>query len=225
MFERFTDRGRRVLVLAQEEARLLNHAFIGTEHILLGLIHEGDGVAARALADLGISLESVRERVEETIGLSGTPPAGSPPFTPRAKKVLELSMREALELGHHYIGTEHMLLGLLREGEGVASQVLVSMGADLAGVRQHVIQLISGWQGTESVGAATAVSVSTGASWSQLTLSDRQESAFVQCSFCGRQPPASGKLVSGRDAFICEHCLAEWTVRLSEEEGDSPAVE
>ncbi len=153
MFERFTDRARRVLVLAQEEARLLNHSFIGTEHILLGLIHEGEGVAAKALESLGVSLEAVREKVEETIGLAGTAPTGSPPFTPRAKKVLELSLREALQLGHSYIGTEHMLLGLVREGEGVAAQVLVSLGADLPRVRQQVIQLLSGYQGKESVGA------------------------------------------------------------------------
>ena len=149
MFERFTDRARRVLVLAQEEARLLNHNFIGTEHILLGLIHEGEGVAAKALESLGISLEAVREKVEETIGPAGNAPAGSPPFTPRAKKVLELSLREALQLGHNYIGTEHMLLGLVREGEGVAAQVLVSLGADLSRVRQQVIQLLSGYQGKE----------------------------------------------------------------------------
>ncbi|MGD0742966.1 MAG: ATP-dependent Clp protease ATP-binding subunit [Acidimicrobiales bacterium] len=153
MFERFTDRARRVLVLAQEEARLLNHSFIGTEHILLGLIHEGDGIAAKALESLGISLEAVREKVEETIGPAGTAPTGSPPFTPRAKKVLELSLREALQLGHNYIGTEHMLLGLVREGEGVAAQVLQSLGADLPRVRQQVIQLLSGYQGRETVGA------------------------------------------------------------------------
>ncbi len=153
MFERFTDRARRVLVLAQEEARLLNHSFIGTEHILLGLIHEGEGVAAKALESLGISLEAVREKVEETMGVAGTAPSGSPPFTPRAKKVLELSLREALQLGHSYIGTEHMLLGLVREGEGVAATVLVSLGADLGRVRQQVIQLMSGNQGKESVGA------------------------------------------------------------------------
>src|SRR5450755_3676260 len=131
VFERFTDRARRVLVLAQEEARLLNHSFIGTEHILLGLIQEGEGVAATTLKSLGISLEGARERVERTIGVLGGPPSGSPPFTPRAKKVLELSLREALQLGHSYIGTEHILLGLVREGEGVAAQVLVSLGADL----------------------------------------------------------------------------------------------
>ncbi len=149
MFERFTDRARRVLVLAQEEARLLNHSFIGTEHILLGLIHEGEGLAAKALESLGISLEAVREKVEETIGPAGSAPTGSPPFTPRAKKVLELSLREALQLGHNYIGTEHMLLGLVREGEGVAAQVLISLGADLSRVRQQVIQLLSGYQGRE----------------------------------------------------------------------------
>src|SRR5476649_2462858 len=153
VFERFTDRARRVLVLAQEEARLLNHSFIGTEHILLGLIHEGEGLAAKALESLGISLEAVREKVEETMGVAGTAPSGSPPFTPRAKKVLELSLREALQLGHSYIGTEHMLLGLVREGEGVAATVLVSLGADLGRVRQQVIQLMSGNQSKESVGA------------------------------------------------------------------------
>ena len=153
MFERFTDRARRVLVLAQEEARLLNHSFIGTEHILLGLIHEGEGLAAKALESLGISLEAVREKVEETIGPAGSAPTGSPPFTPRAKKVLELSLREALQLGHNYIGTEHMLLGLVREGEGVAAQVLQSLGADLPRVRQQVIQLLSGYQGREAANA------------------------------------------------------------------------
>src|ERR1022692_133660 len=155
MFERVTDRARRVVFLAQEEARMLNHNYIGTEPILLGLIHEGEGVAAKALESLGISLEAVREKVEETIGMAGTAPSGSPPFTPRAKKVLELSLREALQLGHSYIGTEHLLLGLVREGEGVAAQVLVSLGADLGRVRQQVIQLMSGHQGKEAVGAGT----------------------------------------------------------------------
>jgi ATP-dependent Clp protease ATP-binding subunit ClpC len=158
LFERFTDRARRVLVLAQEEARLLNHSFIGTEHILLGLIHEGEGLAAKALESLGISLEAVREKVEETIGPAGSAPTGSPPFTPRAKKVLELSLREALQLGHNYIGTEHMLLGLVREGEGVAAQVLQSLGADLPRVRQQVIQLLSGYQGREASGQQTSSS-------------------------------------------------------------------
>jgi ATP-dependent Clp protease ATP-binding subunit ClpC len=147
VFERFTDRARRVVVLAQEEARLLNHNYIGTEHILLGLIHEGEGVAAKALESLGISLEKVRQQVEEIIGAGQSPPSGHIPFTPRAKKVLELSLREALQLGHNYIGTEHILLGLIREGEGVAAQVLVKLGADLGRVRQQVIQLLSGYSG------------------------------------------------------------------------------
>ncbi len=149
MFERFTDRARRVVVLAQEEARLLNHNYIGTEHILLGLIHEGEGVAARALESMSISLESVRFQVVEIIGQGSQAPSGHIPFTPRAKKVLELSLREALQLGHNYIGTEHILLGLIREGEGVAAQVLQQLGADLPKVRQTVIQLLSGVQGEE----------------------------------------------------------------------------
>ncbi|MEU3454109.1 ATP-dependent Clp protease ATP-binding subunit [Micromonospora sp. NPDC006766] len=156
MFERFTDRARRVVVLAQEEARMLNHNYIGTEHILLGLIHEGEGVAAKALESLGISLEGVRQQVEEIIGQGQQAPSGHIPFTPRAKKVLELSLREALQLGHNYIGTEHILLGLIREGEGVAAQVLVKLGADLNRVRQQVIQLLSGYQGKEPAAAGTA---------------------------------------------------------------------
>src|SRR5262245_30039124 len=155
MFERFTDRARRVVVLAQEEARMLNHNYIGTEHILLGLIHEGEGVAAKALESLGISLEGVRQQVEEIIGQGQQAPSGHIPFTPRAKKVLELSLREALQLGHNYIGTEHILLGLIREGEGVAAAVLVKLGADLNRVRQQVIQLVSGHEGTAPVESGT----------------------------------------------------------------------
>ncbi len=162
MFERFTDRARRVVVLAQEEARMLNHNYIGTEHILLGLIHEGEGVAAKALESLGISLEGVRDQVEEIIGQGQTAPAGHIPFTPRAKKVLELSLREALQLGHNYIGTEHILLGLIREGEGVAAQVLQKLGADLNRVRQQVIQLLSGYAGGEGQGSGQKAGVSGG---------------------------------------------------------------
>src|SRR5690242_16072776 len=161
VFERFTDRARRVVVLAQEEARLLNHNYIGTEHILLGLIHEGEGVAAKALESLGISLEAVRAQVEEIIGHGGSAPSGHIPFTPRAKKVLELSLREALQLGHNYIGTEHILLGLIREGEGVAAQVLVKLGADLSRVRQQVIQLLSGYAGGKESAPAGGGSEST----------------------------------------------------------------
>ena len=157
MFERFTDRARRVVVLAQEEARMLNHNYIGTEHILLGLIHEGEGVAAKALESLGISLEAVRSQVEEIIGQGQSAPTGHIPFTPRAKKVLELSLREALQLGHNYIGTEHILLGLIREGEGVAAQVLQKLGADLNRVRQQVIKLLSDSKGVEPAGQAGEV--------------------------------------------------------------------
>jgi ATP-dependent Clp protease ATP-binding subunit ClpA len=158
MFERFTDRARRVVVLAQEEARLLNHDYIGTEHILLGLAREGDGVAARALESLEISLEAVRQQVEEIIGRGKRAPTGHIPFTPRAKKVLELSLREAHQLGHNYIGTEHILLGLIREGEGVAAQVLVRLGADLNRVRQQVIRLLAD-RDPEAIGPVAVASL------------------------------------------------------------------
>jgi ATP-dependent Clp protease ATP-binding subunit ClpA len=141
MFEKFSDRARRVVVLSQEEARLLNHNYIGTEHILLGLVHEGEGVAARALGSLNIRLDAVRREVEQIIGQGGSSPSEHIPFTPRAKKVLELSLREAIQLGHNYIGTEHILLGVVREGEGVACQVLVKLGASLPKVRARVLQL------------------------------------------------------------------------------------
>src|ERR1700685_2699940 len=154
MFERFTDRARRVVVLAQEEARMLNHNYIGTEHLLRGLIQEGEGVAAKALESLGISLEAVRQQVEEIIGRGQQAPSGHIPFTPRAKQVLKLALHEALQLGHNYIGTEHILLGLIREGEGVAAQVLVRLGADLDTVRQQVIELLHGYQGEGQTTAA-----------------------------------------------------------------------
>ncbi len=160
MCERFTDRARRVVVLAQEEARHLDHDYIGTEHILLGLIHEGEGVAARSLTALDISLEAVRNQVKEIIGRGSEAPTGHIPFTPRAKKVLELSLREALQLGHNYIGTEHILLGLIREGEGVAAQVLVKLGGSLDRVRQQVIQILAGASAlqTEVAGMPTRIS-------------------------------------------------------------------
>jgi len=206
VFERFTDRARRVLVLAQEEARVLNHGFIGTEHILLGLMDEGEGVGAKALEQLEVSVDDARRMVEEIVGASGNPPTGSPPFTPRAKKVLELSLREALQLGHNYIGTEHILLGLLREGEGVAAQVLVSLGLDLDRVRQEVVQLLSGYQSPAVLEPG----------WS-----GRRRGELVACSFCGRRPPDSGRLVSGRaGVFICELCLTELSGRLHGEEDD-----
>jgi ATP-dependent Clp protease ATP-binding subunit ClpC len=149
MFERFTDRARRVMDLAQDEARRLNHNYIGTEHLLLGLVREGEGVAAKALTSLGIGLDAVRQQVEEAVGQGQQAVPERIPFTPRAKKVLQLARREALQLGHAYIGTEHILLGLVREGEGVAAGVLVQLGGDLNPVRQRVIQLLHGTQGME----------------------------------------------------------------------------
>jgi ATP-dependent Clp protease ATP-binding subunit ClpC len=158
MFERFTDRARRVVVLAQEEARMLNHNHIGTEHILLGLIHEGDGVGARALESLGISLVAVRQQVEEIIGRGKQTPSGHIPFTPRAKKVLELSLREAKEFGHSYIGTEHILLGLIHEGDSMAARLLVKLGADLDRTRQEVVQVLHGRAGEDVTGAGSPLS-------------------------------------------------------------------
>lgn len=189
MFERFTDRARRVVVLAQEEARMLNHNYIGTEHILLGLIHEGEGVAAKGLEALGISLEGVRAQVEEIIGQGQQAPSGHIPFTPRAKKVLELSLREALQLGHNYIGTEHILLGLIREGEGVAAQVLVKLGADLNRVRQQVIQLLSGYQGKE---AATSSGPAEGIPSTSLVL-DQFGRNLTQAAREGKLDPVIGR--------------------------------
>jgi ATP-dependent Clp protease ATP-binding subunit ClpA len=152
MFERFTDRGRRVVMLAQEEARLLDHNYIGTEHLLLGLVREGEGVAAEALASFGISLEAVRQQVEEIIGRGQQPPSGHIPFTARAKQVLDLSAREADALGHSYVTTEHLLLGLLREGTGVGVQVLVRLGANLNAVQDQVLQLMHGQPGRHMAG-------------------------------------------------------------------------
>ncbi|WP_203842784.1 Clp protease N-terminal domain-containing protein, partial [Winogradskya humida] len=187
MFERFTDRARRVVVLAQEEARMLNHNYIGTEHILLGLIHEGEGVAAKALESLGISLEGVRQQVEEIIGQGQQAPSGHIPFTPRAKKVLELSLREALQLGHNYIGTEHILLGLIREGEGVAAQVLVKLGADLNRVRQQVIQLLSGYQGKEPAASGEPAAPSSS------TVLDQFGTNLTQAAREGKLDPVIGR--------------------------------
>ena len=189
MFERFTDRARRVVVLAQEEARMLNHNYIGTEHILLGLIHEGEGVAAKSLESLGVSLESVRSQVEEIIGQGQQAPSGHIPFTPRAKKVLELSLREALQLGHNYNGTEHILLGLIREGEGVAAQVLVKLGADLNRVRQQVIQLLSGYQGKEPL---TSGAPSEGTPSTSLVL-DQFGRNLTQAARDGKLDPVIGR--------------------------------
>jgi ATP-dependent Clp protease ATP-binding subunit ClpC len=205
MFERFTDRARRVVVLAQEEARLLNHNYIGTEHILLGLVREGEGVAAQALTSMSIELDAVRGKVEEIIGQGQAAPTGHIPFTPRAKKVLELSLREALQLSHNYIGTEHILLGLLREGEGVAAQVLQTLGAELDRVRQAVIRLLGEKGQGPSAGPHEEVEGEGGlpgprcprcnadlavfATYRTITVPDEEESAgrkaaFVFCRSC-----------------------------------------
>ncbi|WP_344819410.1 Clp protease N-terminal domain-containing protein, partial [Actinoplanes cyaneus] len=191
MFERFTDRARRVVVLAQEEARMLNHNYIGTEHVLLGLIHEGEGVAAKALESLGVSLEGVRQQVEEIIGQGQQAPSGHIPFTPRAKKVLELSLREALQLGHNYIGTEHILLGLIREGEGVAAQVLVKLGADLGRVRQQVIQLVAGH--TEAPAAAAGGTAGEAAGTTNSALLDQFGRNLTQDARDGKLDPVIGR--------------------------------
>ncbi len=180
-------------MLAQEEARDLNHAFIGTEHILLGLIREGEGVAAKALDALGVTFDVVREKVEEAIGANTNPSPGSPPFTPRAKKVLELSLREALQLGHSYIGTEHMLLGLVREGEGVAAQVLSDLGADMARVRTQVIQMMSGQSGKESTASQVGSGKSDGESASGSAVLDQFGRNLTQFAREGKLDPLVGR--------------------------------
>ena len=193
MFERFTDRARRVIVLAQDEAKMLNHNYIGTEHILLGLIHEGEGVAAKALEQMGISLEAVREQVEEIIGHGQNPPTGHIPFTPRAKKVLELSLREALQMNHSYIGTEHILLGLIREGEGIAAQVLIKLGADLNRVRTTVLALLSGYQEENGAQPATAGAPEAPSSGSSSNTLDQFGRNLTQAAREGRLDPVIGR--------------------------------
>jgi hypothetical protein len=212
VFERFTDAARQVLVLAQEEARLLGHGFIGTEHLLLGLLRQ-DSNAAHVLSDLGASLPSVRARVVEIVGQTGGTAVGSPPFTPRAKKALELSLREAVQLGSHDIGTEHILLGVIREGEGVAFQVLVGVGIDLAAVRQRI---------SEQPDAVEDDGSSADLGFDGVPTNDNvHRGTVVVCSFCGLVPPASGQLVSGNSAFICEHCIRRWSRRLDSDPGRS----
>jgi hypothetical protein len=207
MFERFTDQSRQVLVLAQEEARLLDHNFIGTEHILLGLIRADGSIASQVLAEVGVELPTVRERVRETIGLAGGATTGSPPFTPRAKKVLELALREVQQLGGEHIGTEHILLGLIREGEGVGAQVLVSLGIDPPKVRQRVIQRLAEAHGKGGAGSATEGFTAAGRG-------RNVRARMVTCSFCGLSPPETGQLISGGNAFICERCIRSWSSRL-----------
>lgn len=210
MFERFTDRARRVVVLAQEEARLLGHSYIGTEHLLLGLLSEGEGVGAQALAALGVNLQDVRAEVKQIIddGGGGTP-VGHIPFTPRAKKVLELSLREALQLGHNYIGTEHVLLGLIREGQGVAAQVLIGRGVELHRVRQNVIMLLSGRRSVavqpESAGVRPEPLRRESGLVSEPPLPRRGD--LNTCSFCGRRLLDAGPMVTGYGGAICASCI------------------
>jgi hypothetical protein len=236
VFERFTDRSRRVLVLAQEEARLLQHNFIGTEHLLLGLTHEGDGTAAKALGSLGISLQAVRAKVAETIGPAASSAIGSPPFTPRAKKVLELSLREALQLGHDYIGTEHLLLGLVREGEGVAAQVLVNLGAELSRVRERVMQLLveRGGQGDEP-GQAPENSMRLLASRPVAAQPERMALRGPGfggplnpqvCALCGRDLWEVDRYISAGTIKVCDRCITDGRQVIEEAEvtGDGPEL-
>jgi ATP-dependent Clp protease ATP-binding subunit ClpC len=198
MFERFTDRARNVVVLAQQEARLLKHNYIGTEHILLGLARETDGLAAKALDALGIGLEAAREQVVEITGQGQKSPSGHIPFTPRAKKVLELSLREALQFGHNYIGTEHILLGLIREGDGVAAQVLIRLGGDLSAVRQQVIRLLKESPATDELPpaaqAAQAQAARQAESAGEAGIASRAEGAVPM----GLASPAESASLNGK---------------------------
>jgi ATP-dependent Clp protease ATP-binding subunit ClpC len=190
MFDRFTDPARRVVVLAQEEARMFNHNYIGTEHILLGLIHEGDGLAATALTGLGINLEVVRDQLDQFLGQGPRASTGHIPFTPRAKKVLEYSLREALQLGHNYIGPEHILLGLIREGNGVAVQILDRLAIDLAGLRQRVLKLLRSAEGRPpQPGGRTELTVAPAES----PVLDQFGDNLTRAAYEGRLDPVIGR--------------------------------
>ena len=204
MFERFTDRARRVVVLAQEEARLLSHNFIGTEHVLLGMIHEGEGIAAQVLESAGISLEAARAKVAAIVGPGASSPSGHIPFTPRAKKVLEMALREAIQLGDNFIGTEHLLLGLLREGQGVAVDVLQNSGADLRRLREQVIDLAGG-QRTTLFEAEEPDRPGRLKPEIQPSSSAR---ASLHCSFCNEPQDRVAKLIAGPGVYICDRCVA-----------------
>jgi hypothetical protein len=220
MFERFSDRARRVVVLAQEEARILNHNYIGTEHILLGLLAENEGIAAQVLHSLDVDLEEARTQVREIIGHGATAPSGHVPFTPRAKMVLELSLREALQLGHNYIGTEHILLGLVREGEGVAARVLETLGADLGRVRHVVIELLSDLGREPSsapVGGASvrAQGVLAAVPGAPLTSQSR-------CSLCGRGEDRIENLLVAGGVSVCDECVRDAVAQLDALPADAP---
>jgi hypothetical protein len=219
VFERFSDRARRVVVLAQEEARLLDHNYIGTEHILLGLLHEGEGVAATALARLDVTQNAVRAEVEAIVGRGDKHPSGHIPFTPRAKKVLEFSLREALQLGHNYIGTEHILLGLLREGEGVAAQVLTKLGVGLERVRALVVQLLSS-EGVADVGIAQGpVQFGRGISVARRLVGAPREG----CIFCGRDAYEVERIVANDvGVLLCKDCA--WLAVQTMERATEPSA-
>jgi ATP-dependent Clp protease ATP-binding subunit ClpA len=205
VFERFTDRARRVVVLAQEEARLLNHNFIGTEHILLGLLHEGEGIAAQVLVSADISLDAARSKVE-AIGRPGSSaPSGHIPFTPRAKKVLEYALREALQLGDNFIGTEHLLLALLREGQGIAIQALVNLGADLDWVREQVVEIAGRGRtapfGTDGFDQPVLQKPA-------IQPASATYKSVLHCSFCNEPQDRVAKLIAGPGVYICDRCVA-----------------
>ena len=205
VFERFTDRARRVVVLAQEEARLLNHNFIGTEHVLLGMIYEGEGIAAQVLESAGISLEAARAKVAAIVGSGSSSPSGHIPFTPRAKKVLEMALREALQLGANFIGTEHLLLGLLREGQGVAVEVLQNSGADLRRLREQVIDLAGG----ERTALFEAEEFDRpGRLKPEIQPASSGRAALLHCSFCNEPQDRVAKLIAGPGVYICDRCVA-----------------
>jgi ATP-dependent Clp protease ATP-binding subunit ClpA len=205
VFERFTDRARRVVVLAQEEARLLDHNVIGTEHLLLGMIHEGEGIAAQVLESAGLSLEAARSKVESTARRSPSSPPGHIPFTPRAKKALEYALREAVELGSDFIGTEHLLLGLLREGRGFAIRVLVSLGADPGSVREQV--RITAGGGRTALFEAEEFDRPVSKKPDIRSASSSYKSV-LHCSFCGEPQDRVAKLIAGPGVYICDRCVA-----------------
>jgi hypothetical protein len=208
MFERFTDRARRVVVLAQEEARLLDHDYIGTEHIFLGLVHEGEGIGAQVLTSFGITLDEARNTVHSIVGTGTRAPSGHIPFTARAKKVLEYGLREALQLGHNFIGTEHVLLGLLRVGDGPGVEALVILGADPVAVRQRMIELLS----------ELAVEKATGPAPRPLAVA-----AEAACAFCGRDLYAVDRAVTNHQGvFICNECAAAAVQTMAE--ADEPGA-
>jgi Clp amino terminal domain, pathogenicity island component/ClpX C4-type zinc finger len=204
VFERFTDHARHALVLAQEEARLLNHGFVGTEHLLLGVLHGGDRVAAQALASVGVSLDAVREQLSEIVGVPQEHPRGEVPFTPRAKKVLELSLREARQLGHDQIEPEHLLLGIVREGEGVAARVLMNLGVTLGRVRQQVIKLMVGEHNARLIGPPGVPG--------RAPLPGRPERIgevppWLRCALCGRSLWETAHVIAGANGRACEECI------------------